>query len=880
MRRLRAAWLRLLGSLASARRKVDLSAELDAHVNLHIDDRVQAGIPRDEARREALLKLGGVEPTSEQMRDRRGVPIVDALLLDLKFALRGLRRSPGFTAIAVTTIALGIGASVAIFTVVDSVLLRPLGFSEPQRLTMVRPTSGSRLSPAYLHDWRSGSRSFQDMAGWHDVHATLTGGGAPLDVLADRVTPNFFSLFGTSALIGRTFTTRTDLSHVEPEVVLSHGLWQRRFGSDSGIIGQPITLDGKILTIVGVMPQGFTVRTNELAESRAELWMPLSLVVGDRTGMGGFLNVIGRLAPGASVAQAQAELAAIARGIEQEHPSYSHDWGVEVLPLLDATVKDVRLSLLMLFGAVGILLLIACANVANLLLSRAATRQTELAIRMSLGATAARLARQFMTEGLLLAAVGGVFGVLLAMWGTQILVSALPAGLDLPRAGQIGIDRGVLVFAFFVTTVTAIVFGLVPSVTSIRAVPQSALRQATRGSAPGIARNRLRSTLIVLEVALAVVLLAAAGLLGRSLWELNQVDPGFRADRVLTMRTTLPESRYNTDERIRAFSGDLLQRIEHLPGVSAVGSVNYLPMSRFGAANRFEIEGRPEARIEDQKFSWSSVVGGRYFEAMGISLLRGRLPSDADTEKARPVVIIDEELARRYWAGENPIGSRIVWRRGKERLSGEIIGVVGGVRWGGMASGPQATTYFWFPQDPGRELTIVARTVQDPVILARAIAAQVGEIDPNQPVADIQAMRDFISADLAKPRFTTLLLGGFAAAALLLAAIGLYGVIAFAAAQRTQEIGIRIALGARRSDVLRLVMQRGMVLTGTGLAIGIAAALAMGRVVTSLLYGITPTDPATLVAAASFLAFIAIIATYLPARRATRLDPMAALRAE
>jgi putative ABC transport system permease protein len=427
---------------------------------------------------------------------------------------------------------------------------------------------------------------------------------------------------------------------------------------------------------------------------------------------------------------------------------------------------------------------------------------------------------------------------------------------------------------------TAVLFGLVPSISSVRSTPQSALREATRGSSSGRSRNGLRSSLIVSEVALAVILLAAAGLLGRSFWELNRVDPGFRTDRVLTMRTTLPDSRYDTDERIRAFSRELLERIEHLPGVQVVGSVNYLPMSRFGAANRFEIEGRPEARLEDQKFSWVSVVGGRYFEALGIPLLRGRFPSDADTEKAQPVVIIDEELARRYWAGENPIGTRIAWRRGEERLSGEIIGVVGGVRWGGMASGPQATTYFWFPQDPGRQLTIVARTVEDPLVLARAIAAQVGEIDPNQPVAEIQAMRDFVSADLAQPRFTMLLLGSFAAAALLLSAIGLYGVIAFGVTQRTREIGVRVALGAPYGNVLRLVMQHGMLLTGTGLVIGTAAALALGRVMTGLLYGVTPTDPPTLLAVLLFLAAVAMLATYLPARRAARVDPMVALRAE
>ncbi|MGH9312611.1 MAG: ABC transporter permease [Vicinamibacterales bacterium] len=800
---------------------------------------------------------------------------------DVSYALRLLRRTPGFTAVAIATLALGIGGSTAVFTIVDSVLLRPLSFAEPQRLTMIRPTSGSRLSPTYLHDWRLESRTFHDMAGWHDARANLTGEGAPLEVLADRVTANFFAVLGTPAFLGRTFTVGETLSDVEPAVILSHGFWQRRYGGEPGVVGRPITLDGESFTIIGVMPDAFSIRTNELPESRAELWMPFRLVPGDRIGMGGFLNVVARLAPGATPEQAQAELSLIARRIEGENPSYSRNWRVAVVPLLEATVKDVRLRLMVLFGAVGILLLIACANVANLVLSRAATRQTELAIRLSLGATRGRLVRQFLTESLALAAVGGALGVLLAVWGTELVVSTLPAGFDLPRTREIEVDLRVIVFALLVTILTAILFGLVPSVSSARSAPQSALRDATRGSSAGRSRNRLGSVLIISEVALALILLAGAGLLGRSFWELSRVNPGIRTAEVLTLRTTLPASRYETDDRIRAFSSELLERIGNLPGVRAIGSANYLPLSRFGVGGPFEIAGRPTPRIGERPSSFITVVGGRYFEAMGIPLLRGRVFSDADTKDTQPVFVIDEELARRHWAGEDPIGSRLAWRmREGERVSGEIIGVVGSVRYSGLAAHPNGTTYFWFPQDPGRELTIVARTVGDPVAMAGLIGAQVNEIDPSQPVAEVRAMRDFVSADLAQPRFTMLLLGGFAAAALLLAAIGLYGVIAFGVTERTREIGLRVALGAQHRDVLRLVMQRGMLLTGIGLAIGVAAALALGRVVAGLLYGVTPTDSVTLLAVAFFLAAVAMLATYLPARRATRVDPMVALRAE
>ena len=809
---------------------------------------------------------------------------------DLRYAIRVQWRTPGVTAVAVATLALAIGATTTLFTVIDAVLLRPLGFVEPQRLAMVRPSSGSRLSAGYLHDWRLESRTFQDMAGWHDVRANLTGRGEPVEVLADRATANFFAVLGTPAMVGRTFTVAANLVQVAPEVVLSHGFWQRRYGADPDVIGQPITLDGEAFVIVGVMPEGFTIRTTELTESRAELWIPFGLIREDWTdcldapvpacpGMGGILHVVGRLTPDATVTQAQTELGVIARRIEDTYPSYSRDWIATVLPLHEATVQDVRLTLLVLLGAVAILLLIACANVMNLALTRAAARQVELAIRSSLGATRQRLVRQLLTESVLLAMVGGALGLVLAIWGTEFLVSRIPEGVGLPRTNEIRIDTRILGFASLVTMLTAILFGVFPAMRSTRS-GDAALRDATRGSSAGPTRQRVAGAMVMSEVALAVILLAGAALLGRSFWELTRVQPGFESEQVLTMRTTLPSSRYDTDARVRAFGGALLERITPLPGIQAVGTVNYLPMSRFGIANRFEIEGRPETSVEDQKFAWVSVVGGRYFEAMGIPLRRGRLPREADNEQTQPVFVIDEELARRYWANDETIGARLTWQMGDDELTGEIIAVVGSVRWQGMAAVPNASAYFWFPQLPDRDVTIVARALQEPAAMARLIARQVRDIDPNQPVADIRPLQDLVAADLARPRFTMLVLGSFATAALLLAAIGLYGVIAFGVSQRTREIGVRVALGAQRRDVLRLVMRHGMLLVGTGIAIGISGALALGRVVTGLLYGVTPTDPLTLAVVALFLAAVAMLATYIPAQRATRVDPMVTLRAD
>ncbi len=542
-------------------------------------------------------------------------------------------------------------------------------------------------------------------------------------------------------------------------------------------------------------------------------------------------------------------------------------------------VQNVRLRLFVLFGAVGILLLVACTNVATLMLNRTAMRQTELAIRLSLGATPIRVLRQVLTESVVLAVAGGALGVILAVWGTDVIVSFIPAGLGLPRTREIAVDPRILFFALSLTALTGIVFGLVPSVRSARTEPQSTLQKATRGSSGG-GSGRLEGALIISEVALALILLAGAGLLGRTFWELSRVNPGFSTESVLTMRTALPPARYESPDRIRAFSSQLFERIQSLPQVRAVGSANYLPLSNFGIGGNFEIAGRPPVRVHEQPSSFISVVGGDYFRALQIPLVRGRFFSAADTKETAPVFVIDEELARRYWPGKDPIGSRMTWPRSDGPLSGEIIGVVGSVRWGGLAGNPNATTYWWLPQVPKAELTIVTRTDGDPTVMSRTIAAQVTLVDPSQSVGEIRSLREFVTADLAQPRFTMWLLGCFAAAALFLAAIGLYAVIAFAVTQRTREIGLRVALGAQYRDVLSLIMRRGLFLIAIGLAIGITGCLVLGRFLAGLLYGVTPADPMTLAGMTLFLTAIAMAANYVPARRAARLDPLVALRTD
>jgi len=797
---------------------------------------------------------------------------------DLAYTLRLLRRAPAFALAAVATLTLGIGASTTMFTIMDSVLLRSLRFPNPERLVMLRATSGARLSPGYLDEWRSQSATFADLAGWHDVRSTMTGRGEPIQVLADHTTTNFFDVLGMPPLIGRTFTTDRDLSRVEPEVVLSYGLWQRRFRSDPNVVGQSIVLDGATRTIIGVMPQAFAIRTTEIAESRAELWQSLRLDPQDVVGMGGNLHIVGRLASGSTPEQAQADLVVIAARIEEQFPSYSRDWRVQALPLLEATVRDARPLLLVLFGAVTLLLFVACANVANLAISRSVAREGEFAVRWALGASHGRLIRQLFIESLVLASLGGIAGMLLAWWGAGVVHAVIPAGLNLPRTADIFVNARALGFACAVTVLAALSMWLV-SLSRIaigRRTPAYGVRGAVRPRHP-----RLTSAVIVAEVAFALVLLAGTGLLTRTVQELTRVAPGFDVTRVLTVKTTLSEGAYARDDRIRSFGAELLRMLEGEPQVSRAGFANYLPMSRGGAADRFEIEGRPETRVEDQKFSWVSIVGGRYFEAMGIPLLSGRLPGREDTETSEPVFVIDESLARRYWPNADAVGAHLTWHReNNELLTGRVIGIVGSVRFLGLASDAPSSAYWWFPQAPTRDFALAVRSTSDAASLAPVVSSVIKRLDPNQPVADVRALADFVAEDLSRPRFAMQLLGGFAVVALLLAGMGLYGVVAFWVARRASEIALRVAIGAQPGDVLWLVMRRTVLLVGGGVTIGLGASVAIANTLTSLLYSVTPADPAALTLATLFLIAVAMLAAYLPARRALQVDPIVALRAD
>jgi len=800
---------------------------------------------------------------------------------DLRYSCRLLKRSPAFTVFAVVILALGIGASTTMFAIVNAVLLEPLPFQDPQRLVTIRPDSGARMSERYVYAWHAQSRTTIGVAGWYDERMILSGGGEPLEVSVDRTTPNFFTVLGTPPLLGRTFSYDQNLEHSAREVVLGYSLWQCSFHGRVEVIGQSITLDGQPFDIVGVMPAGFAIRTNELPESRAELWVPFRIHPADGVGMGGALNAIARLAGNSSPEQARVDLATIANRLEAELPSFTRNWRVQVLPLREATVRDVRSTLIVLFGSVGILLLITSINVATLSLSRTSARSTEVAIRMSLGATRTRVVRQSASEGLLLTACGGSLGVLLARWGTGLAIHQLPPVLDLPRVGQISVDTRTLAFALVVTMITAIAFGVLAAMPAVRLASHDSLRKDISTTSPPPGRRRVADALLIAQIALALTLLVAAGLLTRSFENLTRVDLGFTADHVMTMRTTLSPLAYSSDDRKRNFVSEVLTRAAASPGITAVGLANYLPLTNVGEGTAFEIEGRTYVRPDEQPGSWRSIVGGQYFEAMGIPLLRGRFPTSADTRRTDPIAIIDDVLARRYWPNANPVGSRLLFKDddGVKR-SVVIIGIVGNVRWMATAASPPGTTYLWFPQRPGREITLIARVSGNARASAKALARTVTDIDPTQPVSDIRSLNDIAAADLARPRVTMLMLAAFAAAAMVLAAVGLYAVILFGVLRRTREIGVRIALGAQRHDLLRLFMTRGLVATAIGVLVGLECSLVLGRVTGALLYGVSPRDPWSTATAVLTVVAVAAVATYLPASRATRLDSIVALRRE
>ncbi len=806
------------------------------------------------------------------------------LLADLRHGLRLLVASPAFTAVAVAALALGIGANTAIFTVVNAVLLRSLPYRDPATLTMVweKPvgpghrTDRNVVSPANYLDWKDQNHVFSEMSVVMDfLHSTLTGLGEPEELLSGAVSSSFFHVIGVQPILGRTFAEGEDQKDHDKVVLLSHALWQKRFGGNPDVLSRSVVLDGVPYQVIGVLPQDF--RWNSRA---TDLWMPYVLdpARNYRATSGRYLAVLARLKAGVSLTRAQSELSTIAKRLEEQYPAFNKNWSVTIVPLHEQAVGGVRNILIVLIAAVGFVLLIACVNVANLLLSRAAVRQREIAVRTALGAGRWRLVRQLLTESLLLAVVGGVAGLFLAWWGTGLLVTLAPK--DVPRLSEVGIDWRVFGFTAAIALATGALFGLAPAVVASKPDLNDALKETGRANTGGLQRHRLRSLLVVAEVALALILLIGAGLMIRSSQKLQAVDPGFRTDKMLTMRVALPSSRYGKNPQVVGFFQDALARIESLPGVRAASAINFLPLTGRASATDFEVVGRPKPPAGENPITDVRVADPKFFRTMGIPLLRGREFTAHDTAGSPKVLIINEALARSVFPQEDPIGKKLIIGWDPPLVEDEIVGVVGDIKHYGLDTASRPTIYWPEARYPYNVMTLVVRTSSDPENLAAAAIREIRAIDPDQPVSDVRTMEAVVSESVSGQRFNMVLLGIFAALALVLAAVSIYGVMAYNVAQRTHEIGIRVALGASHADVMRLVVGQGISLALAGIAAGVVGAFALTRLMSTLLFDVTPTDPATYAAVSALLALIGLAATYIPARRALRVEPIVALRCE
>ena len=810
---------------------------------------------------------------------------------DMRYGARMLLKSPGVTLVAVLTLALGIGANTAIFSVVNFVLLRPLEYANPDQLAMIwerntkKGWSESPTSFANFVDFRDNAKSVE-LASFTDTNFNLTGGDQPERVAGLRVSANLFSLLGVTPSRGRWFAAGEDKPGSGHVLMLSYGLWQRSFGGNPNLVNQTVQLNGQSYTVVGVMPSTFkfppafsaTVGASEETVGNADLWVPLTtddvpLVRDIRN-----LKMIGRLQAGVTTPQAQAEINAIASRLDKEYPDVNGGIESHVIPLHEQVTGDIRLALIILMGAVGLVLLIACANVANLLLAKATSRQKEIAIRTALGANRLRILRQLLTESVLLGVLGGLLGLVFAIVGAKSLIAFVT--VNLPRLKDFGFDSKVLLFTLAISLITSLLFGLAPAIDASKPNLNEALKEGGRSSSGSSARNKLRSALVIAEVALAVVLVTASGLMFRSFVRLQRVNPGFNPENVLTLEIELPEASYRADQQQRVFQQQLLQKVRSIPGVQYASTVDNLPFSGNSFNSSFMIEGRPIPAVTERPRAFYRVISPDYFSAMGIHLVRGNPFSDRDTADVQGVAIIND-AARKYWPGEDPLGKRI--KRGRPESKNPwltIVGIVGSANQLSLREETQPEIYLPYLQNTSRTFTLVARTNSDPRMLAGSIRKEVGATDKDLPVSSMKLMDELISNSVAQPRFYVILLSVFAALALILAAVGVYGVMSYSVTLRTRDIGIRMALGARPIDIFKHIVGQALLLGLIGLGVGIVLAITSTRVMSSLLYGINPTDPLTLAITSLILLAVALLASYIPARRATKVDPMVTLRYE
>jgi len=808
---------------------------------------------------------------------------METLAQDLRFGIRMLAKNPGFAVIAVVTMALGIGANTALFSVVNGVLLKSLPFKEPERLVFAFETNAKLPSPTIpastlnYRDWKEQNHVFESMGARKQIVVSLTGVEQPERLLGEKVTSDYFSTLGVEPIAGRTFFDEEDKPGGAKVALLSYAFWQRRFGGSSDVLGRTIMLNGSPTTVVGIMPNDY--RPN------IELWLPLAIQYNGADRDLHEIYVIGRLAPGTTRQQAQVEMSAIAARLVEQYPDLNTGWGVSLVPVHDAIVQNIRPALLILFGAVGFVLLIACSNVANLLLARAAAREREIAIRIAMGAGRLRLVRQILTESILVSMVGGALGVLIAMWGTSALISLNPQGI--PRANEISVDPRVLAFALAASILSGVLFGFVPALQASKQNLNEVLKEAGKSLMGNARGQRVRNALVVVEVALALILLVGAGLLIRGFSRLQQVDPGFNHQSVLSFQLSLPDANYPKHQQQTAFQKDILARFSALPGVISAASISQAPLDSVGPRYIFWAEGRPLPTPSEAPIASFRVISPDYFQTLKIPLVAGREFTEADNVDSQAVTIVNENFAKNMWPGEDPIGKRMtvgVPLAAEKVEWSTIVGVVGNVKHTALngESGMQMyqCVYQAEFQSPARSMTYLLRTSVNPGSLTEAARSAVASVDSNVPMSNVKTMDQVVYDSVSPFRFNMFLLLLFAAVALALTVIGVYGVMNYAVTQRTREIGIRMALGANPGQVRSLIMRQGLTLSAVGLGIGIAGCFGVTRLLSSLLYGISATDTTTFAAVALLLAVVASVACYIPARRATKVDPLVALRYE
>jgi putative ABC transport system permease protein len=800
-------------------------------------------------------------------------------LTDFRHGARLLFRAPGFAAVAIAALAIGIGANTAIFSVVNTLLIQRLPYSDPDRLVVVwehhqpRDRKGNVVAPANFLHWREMNRVFEDIAAVSPAFRfTMTGQGEPVELPMQFVTAAFFPVVGVQPALGRGITPDEDRPGSRV-VVISDRLWRTRLNGAADIVGRGITLQGESHTVVGVMPPGFS-----FLDKTVDLWVPAGFPASARTPRGRWLGTVARLKPGVTVEAAQQDMTRVASELTRQFPDFNTGWTAQVVPLREQLTGDVRPALLVMLGAVGFVLLIACANVANLLLARATARGRELAVRAALGAGRGRIVRQLLAESLVLAAAGGAAGLLLAWWLLRLLRVVVAESLPIQRLEQVGIDGPVLGFTALAVLLSGLFFGLVPAFTASGSALNDALKEGGRtGSA---ARgNRTRAAFVVVEIALALVLLVGAGLLVRSFARLMDVETGFDTSQTLSMRVSLPQATYRDPQARVAFFDRLIERIDAIPGVQSAGAISALPLAALGSATRYEVVGQPAPPLGEEPVTDVRIVAHEYFSSMGIRLVRGRLFEKALAADARNKVVINEAMARAHWPNEDPIGRRIKvsWADNRED---EIIGVVGDVRMSGLDTRARAAIYWPHARNGDGSMTLTLRIAGGAGPIVSAARGILNELNPSIALADVRTMDEVVSRSVAQRRLTMTMLATFAGAALLLAAVGIYGVIAYSVTQRTQEIGIRVALGAQRRDVLRMVVGQAAVLSLIGIGLGAAGAIVLTRWMADLLFGVEPFDPLTFVLVGGLLGAVALLASYVPGRRATRVDPVVALRGD